>query len=95
MNLHLDANPGRVGEVVGWGKGRCSQPVLQNSTESEAFDFALLESLHRCIAMILAGQLHIVRALEFMSVLCPLAFKDLSEQLNQERLSCPLPVWWW
>lgn len=70
MNLHLDANPGRVGKVERcwslWGKGRCSQPVLQNRTESEAFDSALLEGLHRCVAIrywqvncILSGHLNL------------------------------------
>lgn len=79
MHLHLDANPGRMGSMVGWGRGfgvfRAKEgvtlheegnPELQNRTWSAAFDFDLLEGLHRCVAIrccqvncILSGRLNL------------------------------------
>lgn len=54
--------------------------IRQNRTESEGFDFCPFGSSAKvCIQKML---LHVVRAVEFMSVFCPLAFKDNSGQPN-------------
>lgn len=42
----------------------------------------------------LSGQLHIVRAVQFILVVCSLAFKDLSGQPDEEKISGPLPACW-